>query len=82
MHGCPAMQFQFHYGTIKRRKSPNLGKREAKFQFHYGTIKRCLLTLKKKKIKLFQFHYGTIKSLSKRAAMIYIFSVSIPLWYD
>ena len=38
-------KFQFHYGTIKRKKSEASAKAALEFQFHYGTIKSTLAVI-------------------------------------
>ena len=54
--------FQFHYGTIKRKKPAILLVPITKFQFHYGTIKSNWAAYLQRTYSTFQFHYGTIKS--------------------
>ena len=58
-----ALEFQFHYGTIKSQRSDIVAHLEARFQFHYGTIKRLAVSPAGSPAALFQFHYGTIKSI-------------------
>ena len=36
------VEFQFHYGTIKRKNAVQEGLKTIAFQFHYGTIKSHL----------------------------------------
>ena len=80
-HFFPFVQFQFHYGTIKRHKRSIGGNQRSIFQFHYGTIKSEPGKYIAFPTQLFQFHYGTIKSCVGDFANTYQ-SISIPLWYD
>ena len=73
--------FQFHYGTIKSNEAKPGIQSAALFQFHYGTIKSWILHPHIGRLPLFQFHYGTIKRASRRI-WLYLYFISIPLWYD
>ncbi len=57
------IEFQFHYGTIKRRYKKKKKYLQRQFQFHYGTIKSLIHCHTAVSCSQFQFHYGTIKSM-------------------
>ena len=78
----PIIEFQFHNGSIKSKKSKVSVKTYHKFQFHNGSIKRTTNPHLAQAIELFQFHNGSIKSEWNYDAIASPEKVSIPQWFD
>ena len=75
-------QFQFHYGTIKRKTALMTQITAKMFQFHYGTIKSFGNLYRITPLYSFNSTMVRLKVFRPESLLQLSTLVSIPLWYD